>query len=154
METATKANNQKRHSCTSTTSTASIASTSSDCSAQNSHETNQQTRPMHLRTQAEKKMDRILANRRSARRSRERKKQLQQNLQLYVTILSKRNEDLAQENNALKQKLQVLSGLTNHLTKQRQTVASDKLLLALLLQQKMQPACGVNVPSVYEYEQK
>ena len=162
METTTKANNQKRHSCVSIASTASTASTAaiaptavtlSEYSEQNSHDTNEQTRPMHFRTQAEKKMDRILANRRSARRSRERKKQLHQNLQLSAAILSKRNEDLIQENNALKQKLQILSGLANQLTEQRQKkVASDKLLLTLLLQQQqnMQSVVGLNAPSIYK----
>ena len=146
METTTKANNQKNYFCTSTTSTASIIS---DCSEQSSVDMKEQTWPMHQRTQAQKKMDRVLANRRSARRSRERKKQLEQNLQLSVAILSKRNEDLAQENGVLKQKLQGLSGLVNELTKQRlKTVASDKLMLTMLLQQ-MQPNTGLNATRAY-----
>ena len=146
METTTKANNQKNYFCTSTTSTASIIS---DRSEQSSVDMKEQTWPMHQRTQAQKKMDRVLANRRSARRSRERKKQLEQNLQLSVAILSKRNEDLAQENDVLKQKLQGLSGLVNELTKQRlKTVASDKLMLTMLLQQ-MQPNTGLNATRAY-----
>ena len=117
----------------------------SDYYKQNGVDTNQPTQPIYKRTQAEKKMDRILANRRSARRSRERKKQLQQNLQLAVTVLSKRNEDLVQENIELKQQLQVLSGVAHQWTNQRQkSVASDRLLLQLLLR-KMQPGTtGLN----------
>ena len=144
MEINTNANMQNNYSCSSNASTSSTASTTSDCSERNSADTSQRTRPLHQRTQAQKKMDRVLANRRSAQRSRERKKQLQENLQLSVAVLSKRNEDLTQENHLLKQKLEVLSGLANQLTQQRQkTVASDKLLLTLLLQQ-MQPTAPVN----------
>ena len=143
METATKAYNQMNYSC------ASIASTISDCS-DNSIDASQHIQPIHQRTQAEKKMDRILANRRSARRSRERKKQLQKNLQLSVAVLNKQNDDLVQENDELKRKLQIMSSLANQLTKQRQkSIASDKLALALLLQQ-MQPHGAMNAMSMYK----
>mmetsp|Transcript_2437 Transcript_2437/g.3242 ORF Transcript_2437/g.3242 Transcript_2437/m.3242 type:complete len:173 (+) Transcript_2437:69-587(+) len=57
------------------------------------------------RTPAQKKMDRILANRISARRSRDRKKHHQDNLEATVTLLSKQNDDLFKENNQLKQQL-------------------------------------------------
>jgi septal ring factor EnvC (AmiA/AmiB activator) len=69
------------------------------------------------RTQAEKKMDRILANRRSARRSRERRKKLQQNLEVSVSFLGRQNEELSRENNMLKQELRVLINLVNQMDK-------------------------------------
>ena len=63
------------------------------------------------KTQEEKKMDRILANRRSARKSRERRKKLQENLELSVSYLSKQNEELSKENELLKQEMQTLKNL-------------------------------------------
>ncbi len=60
------------------------------------------------RTQEEKKLDRILANRRSARKSRERRKQLQENLEKSVLLLTRQNEELTRENDTLKQELRVL----------------------------------------------
>lgn len=65
------------------------------------------------RTQEEKKLDRILANRRSARRSRERRKQLQDNLEKSVILLTRQNEDLSRENDLLKQELRVLMNVFN-----------------------------------------
>ena len=146
MTTTTEAkNHDEDFSCTSATTTATLsASTSPECSEQNSVDGNQETQPAKERTQAEKKMDRILANRQSARRSRERKKQLQQNLEVTVALLSKNNEDLTQENNALKQKVQILSDVVSELTKQGQEpLASDNLTLALLMQQ-MQSTAAAN----------
>ena len=87
------------------------------------------------RTQAEKKMDRILANRRSARRSRERRKKLQQNLEISVAFLSRQNEDLSRENGMLKQELQVLINLVDQMNKQSQPSASNQLGNESLLQQ-------------------
>jgi hypothetical protein len=55
-----------------------------------------------------KKLDRILANRRSARRSRERRKQLQENLEKSVSFLTKQNEVLCLENKQLKEELGLL----------------------------------------------
>lgn len=73
------------------------------------------------RTQDEKKLDRILANRRSARKSRERRKTLQENLEKSVLLLTRQNEDLQRENQALKNELRVLINVFNE--KQR-TVAT------------------------------
>lgn len=88
----------------------------------------------HQRTQAEKKMDRILANRRSARRSRERRKKLQENLETSVAFLSRQNEDLSRENNMLKQELRVLINLVDQMNKQN-FPASNPLGTEALLQQ-------------------
>mmetsp|Transcript_19580 Transcript_19580/g.28900 ORF Transcript_19580/g.28900 Transcript_19580/m.28900 type:complete len:227 (-) Transcript_19580:169-849(-) len=65
------------------------------------------------KTQEEKRLDRILANRRSARRSRERRKQLQDNLEKSVFLLTKQNEDLTHENDDLKQDVRNLMSLLN-----------------------------------------
>jgi hypothetical protein len=65
------------------------------------------------KTQEEKRLDRILANRRSARRSRERRKQLQDNLEKSVFLLTKQNEDLSHENDGLKQDVRNLMSLLN-----------------------------------------
>lgn len=62
-------------------------------------------------TNESKKLDRILANRRSARRSRERRKQLQDNLEKSVFLLTKQNEVLCRENKQLKEELNVLLDL-------------------------------------------
>lgn len=121
----------------------------SDSSEQNNNEGNQQQfRGSQQRTQAEKKMDRILANRRSARRSRERRKKLQQNLEISVAFLGKQNEEITQENNMLKQELQILINLVNQLTKQGQgqgPVANNDLGLESLLQQIQPTAAGNSV---------
>jgi hypothetical protein len=85
------------------------------------------------RTQAEKKMDRILANRRSARRSRERRKKLQQNLEISVAFLGRQNEELSRENNMLKQELRVLINLVNQMNKN--TPMSNDVGTESLLQQ-------------------
>mmetsp|Transcript_22629 Transcript_22629/g.28553 ORF Transcript_22629/g.28553 Transcript_22629/m.28553 type:complete len:232 (+) Transcript_22629:154-849(+) len=99
----------------------------SECSDQNCSEEPGTTTPTSLkpgeqqiqpRSQAEKKMDRILANRRSARRSRERRKKLQQNLEISVAFLSRQNEDLSRENNMLKQELRLMINLVNQMNKQ------------------------------------
>ncbi len=86
------------------------------------------------RTQAEKKMDRILANRSSARRSRERRKKLQETLEVSIALLGKQNEELAQENAKLKQELQILIHLVNYLTMQTPGSTNDTLGLQALLQ--------------------
>ena len=83
------------------------ASPLSDYSAGSSSDQNEKRR----KTQEEKKMDRILANRRSARKSRERRKKLQENLELSVAFLSKQNDELSKENELLKQEMQVLKNL-------------------------------------------
>ena len=56
-----------------------------------------------LKTDEEKKkFDRVLANRRSARKSRERRRQLQDDLQRSVMFLAQENEQLKSENEILK----------------------------------------------------
>lgn len=65
------------------------------------------------KTQEEKKLDRILANRKSARRSRERRKQLQDNLEKSVFLLTSQNEDLSRQNDQLKQEVRNLMTLLN-----------------------------------------
>jgi hypothetical protein len=63
-----------------------------------------------------KKLDRILANRRSARRSRERRKQLQDNLEKSVFFLTKQNQVLSRENEQLKDELGHLMDLYNKIS--------------------------------------
>ena len=53
----------------------------------------------------QKKLKRVMANRRSARESRERRKKLLSNLETSVDILSKENANLMRENNELRQQL-------------------------------------------------
>jgi bZIP transcription factor len=53
----------------------------------------------------EKKMKRVMANRRSARESRERRKSLLSNLEASVDILSKENANLVRENSELRKQL-------------------------------------------------
>eukprot|EP00557_Chaetoceros_sp_GSL56_P007355 CAMPEP_0176492252 /NCGR_PEP_ID=MMETSP0200_2-20121128/8887_1 /TAXON_ID=947934 /ORGANISM="Chaetoceros sp., Strain GSL56" /LENGTH=408 /DNA_ID=CAMNT_0017889777 /DNA_START=53 /DNA_END=1279 /DNA_ORIENTATION=- len=65
---------------------------------------------------ATKKLDRILANRRSARRSRERRKQLQDNLEKSIFLLTKQNQVLSRENNELKQELGHLIQMYNKIS--------------------------------------
>ena len=147
MDSATETNNQKDNSCAAAAAPDNndTSSTSAWCdsSEQNSIDGDQETQPAKERTQAQKKMDRVLANRRSAARSRERKKQLQQNLEVSVALLSKHNDHLNQENKALKQKVEMLSGILTELTKQPQgPSASDNVTLALLLQQIQSNANG------------
>ena len=89
-------------------------SSPSDCSDQDN-----EVLPLKKRTQAEKKMDRILANRRSARRSRERRKKLQHNLEISVAFLTRQNEELARENTNLKGELTVLINLVNQMIGKR-----------------------------------
>lgn len=91
------------------------------------------------RTEADKKMDRVLANRRSARRSRERRKKLQQNLEISVAFLSRQNDELTRENNTLKQELRVLINLVNQLCKQR-PMASSALSDAVTMLSQIQTA--------------
>ena len=64
-----------------------------------------------VRTKEEKKMDRILANRRSARRSRERRKKLTENLEVSLTMLSKENHELSRENAILKHEIEIVRSL-------------------------------------------
>mmetsp|Transcript_5764 Transcript_5764/g.9986 ORF Transcript_5764/g.9986 Transcript_5764/m.9986 type:complete len:190 (-) Transcript_5764:266-835(-) len=61
-----------------------------------------------LRTAEEKKIDRIMANRRSAKESRERRKKLMENLESTVETLTKENEALARENEKLRAELSTL----------------------------------------------
>ena len=120
------------------------ASTSQNTSSESSeHHNNGGSPPSSLaqgrqqRTQDQKKMDRILANRRSARRSRERRNKYQQNLEVSVALLRRQNEELSRENNMLKQELRVLINLANQMIKHGTSTmmpASD-LGTELLLQQ-------------------
>mmetsp|Transcript_46898 Transcript_46898/g.69735 ORF Transcript_46898/g.69735 Transcript_46898/m.69735 type:complete len:181 (-) Transcript_46898:231-773(-) len=65
-------------------------------------------KPRHELTAEEKKMKRVMANRRSARESRERRKKLLTNLEASVEILSKENASLVRENSDLRKQLQLL----------------------------------------------
>ncbi len=98
------------------------------------------------RTEADKKMDRVLANRRSARRSRERRKKLQQNLEISVAFLSRQNEELSRENNTLKQELRVLVNLVDELCKQR-PLASGAVGDAVSLLSQIQTASAATAAS-------
>lgn len=100
------------------------------------------------RTPAEKKMDRILANRRSARRSRERRKKLQENLEVSVAFLSKQNEELTQENTMLRHELRVLINLVNQMTKQVPVAPpSDTGIESLLHQIRTAAAASAPAPA-------
>ena len=59
-------------------------------------------------TSDQKKLKRIMANRRSAKESRERRKRLMSNLEVSVDLLSKENAALMKENNDLKRQLAAL----------------------------------------------
>ena len=96
------------------------------------------------RTQAEKKMDRILANRRSARRSRERRKKLQHTLEVSVSLLSKQNDELSKENNILKHELQVLVNLVNQMMTQGPAPSSNPLMEALMHSHAANTAVNAN----------
>lgn len=65
-----------------------------------------------------KKLDRILANRRSARRSRERRKQLQENLEKSIFFLTQQNQVLSVENKQLKDELSHLMDVYNKISLQ------------------------------------
>lgn len=87
------------------------------------------------RSQEQKKLDRILANRRSARRSRERRKQLQENLEKSVLLLQKQNEKLLQENSSLKNDLNFLLSLLSNDRKITELPSSRAAIQQQLLQQ-------------------
>ena len=87
------------------------------------------------RSQEQKKLDRILANRRSARRSRERRKQLQENLEKSVLLLQKQNEKLSQENSSLKNDLNFLLSLFSNDRKILELPSSRAAIQQQLLQQ-------------------
>lgn len=87
------------------------------------------------RSQEQKKLDRILANRRSARRSRERRKQLQENLEKSVLLLQKQNEKLSQENSSLKNDLNFLLSLLSNDRKITELPSSRAAIQQQLLQQ-------------------
>jgi bZIP transcription factor len=83
------------------------------------------TNPNKRQLSAEdKKMKRIMANRRSARESRERRKSLLSNLEASVEILSKENASLVRENGELRKQLTRLMPPSN---------------LGMFNQQQMQP---------------
>ena len=110
-------------------------------SSDGSDHDNEKQEVRNQRTEADKKMDRVLANRRSARRSRERRKKLQQNLEISVAFLSRQNDELTRENSTLKQELRVLINLVNQLCKQR-PMASSALSDAVSLLSQIQTAPG------------
>ena len=92
------------------------------------------------RTKEEKKMDRILANRRSARESRERRKLLQNNLESSVCLLTKEHADLTKENGILKNQMTLLLQLLNKSENQLCTLSAGEALqetriLQLLIKQ-------------------
>mmetsp|Transcript_42245 Transcript_42245/g.78207 ORF Transcript_42245/g.78207 Transcript_42245/m.78207 type:complete len:186 (-) Transcript_42245:81-638(-) len=66
------------------------------------------------RTAEEKRLDRIMANRRSARESRERRKLLMENLEGKVNTLKNENDKLARENGILRGKLSALMAVHTH----------------------------------------
>lgn len=86
-------------------------------------------------SQEQKKLDRVLANRRSARRSRERRKQLQENLEKSVLLLQKQNEKLSQENSSLKNDLNFLLSLFSNDRKILELPSSRAAIQQQLLQQ-------------------
>ena len=61
-----------------------------------------------------KKNDRILANRRSARKSRERKKMIIEELESSVVLLTKQNDCLRQDNANLNAQVKILTSLLNN----------------------------------------
>eukprot|EP00566_Odontella_aurita_P026289 CAMPEP_0113550582 /NCGR_PEP_ID=MMETSP0015_2-20120614/14062_1 /TAXON_ID=2838 /ORGANISM="Odontella" /LENGTH=186 /DNA_ID=CAMNT_0000451405 /DNA_START=317 /DNA_END=877 /DNA_ORIENTATION=- /assembly_acc=CAM_ASM_000160 len=63
------------------------------------------------RTTEEKRIDRVMANRRSAKESRERKKKLTENLESSVQTLSNKNLALERENEKLRAELSMLMAL-------------------------------------------
>ena len=119
---------------------------SSDGSEHDNEEVPQKQEVMAARTETDKKMDRVLANRRSARRSRERRKKLQQNLEISVAFLSRQNDDLTRENNTLKQELRVLIDLVNQLSKQRPMASSALSDAVTMLSQIQTTSAASAVP--------
>jgi len=81
-------------------------------------ETNQVSTSKTKRSSEEKKMDRILANRRSARKSRERRKKLQEDLESSVSYLAKKNDGLRQDNDDLNKKVMLLTSLLHQANNQ------------------------------------
>jgi hypothetical protein len=67
-------------------------------------------------SQDKKKMSRILANRRSARKSRERRKKLQEDLEYTVMQLTQQTNELMQENDNLREQVRLLSNILNRQT--------------------------------------
>jgi len=76
-------------------------------------ETNQVSASKSQRSSEEKKMGRILANRKSARKSRERKKNFIVDLESSVVFLSKQNDVLRQQNDDLNKQVMLLTSLLN-----------------------------------------
>ena len=68
-----------------------------------------------------KKNDRILAIRRSARKSRERKKMIQEELESSVVLLAKQNDCLRQDNANLNAQVKILTSLLNNANNQYNT---------------------------------
>ena len=88
------------------------------------------------RSKEEKKMDRILANRRSARESRERRKLLQNSLESSVSLLTKENAYLTKENDILKNQMTLLLQLLNKSENQLCTLSDrEELQETRILQQ-------------------
>lgn len=84
--------------------------------------------PIIAQTEEEKKRyDRILANRRSARKSRERRRQLQDDLQRSVMFLAQENEQLKSENEILKGQVAALRRICSQ--RQHQQSADPRLPL-------------------------
>jgi len=80
------------------------------------------------RSSEEKKLDRILANRRSARKSRERRKKLQEDLEASVFYLTKQNDGLKQENDDLKKQVRLLTSLLHQANSQFPVGSTSNLL--------------------------
>lgn len=67
-------------------------------------------------SQDKKKTSRILANRRSARKSRERRKKLQEDLEYTVMQLTQQTNELMQQNDNLREQVRLLSNILNRQT--------------------------------------
>uniref|UniRef100_A0A6V2KEY2 BZIP domain-containing protein n=1 Tax=Ditylum brightwellii TaxID=49249 RepID=A0A6V2KEY2_9STRA len=87
----------------------------SDASSVSSHvsqvsdvSTSNERKPKRQRTEEEKKHDRIMANRRSARESRERKRKIMENLEFTVQRLTDENKDLQKLNEKLQLQVETL----------------------------------------------
>jgi len=76
-------------------------------------ETNQVLTSKSQRSSEQKKMGRILANRKSARKSRERRKNLIVDLESSVVYLTKQNDGLRQQNDDLNSQVTLLTSLLN-----------------------------------------
>lgn len=106
-------------------------------------EANQVSTSKSQRSSEEKKMDRILANRRSARKSRERRKKLQEDLESSVVYLTKQNDGLRQDNDDLNKQVRLLTSLLNQANNQFMVGgASNSLGAAGLSQMNSQLGMG------------